>query len=363
MQRKHIRRVAASTPPTPQGLIAGHLLRQIREQVGLTQQALAEHLGYDLGHYKSLETGRRALGQAKATTVRAVSRKLLSLRGDPKLIERIPIAIDVDAFISDVLRGNAHPDGHQLAEWVSTREWNDMLGWATTGPPDGSLVPRPRLPAPDRRHFFDNLRIAAEQTRDDEAGGLLRRQVYYLTARDDSPAGRDWLATANRREARHQRGDGWTPGWVTARSLAVARACQGDPEPLRDFIAHRLDRDDACEAANLNYWSYWVGESTTQAVADDFMATDLGKWRGATLLGHLVEGLHATTPYLDLSVHSVWSLLYRRPYLMHDDPDLRERLEQSIRALLDQPPAELGEQARRELENLLLVARTARGPR
>ena len=62
------------------------------------------------------------------------------------------------------------------------------------------------------------------------------------------------------------RGDGWSPIWVAKRSLAVCRARGGDPELLRQFIAHDLN-DDICEAASLNYWAYWLGQAGRPSTA------------------------------------------------------------------------------------------------
>ncbi len=358
-------RAGTGSNATPsQGVVAGHLLRQVRERIGYTQEALAECLGYDLNTYRGWETGRRSLGQVKASSVQVIVRKLRVLGADADLLARIGTAVDVDVFIGDVLRGSPDTADHPLASWVSTRDWNDMLGWATNGVPDGGQ--RPRLAPVDRKTFFANLRATA-----DRAGGggdamLLRRQVYFLAARDDSSEGRDWLTAAEHRELRRIRSSGdWTPDWVTSRSLAVARACQGDPEPLRDFIDHRLAGNDRCEAANLRYWAYWVGESDGHAVSDDFMASSLGGWRGAKLLGHLTDGLHDGTPYLNLSVHSLWTLLESRPHLLGDDHGLTARLGRNIRALLDRPPAHPSDRAPRELDQLHFAARmtTAEGPR
>jgi hypothetical protein len=64
---------------------------------------------------------------------------------------------------------------------------------------------------------------------------------------------------------------------------ALARSRRGDREPLRHFIASALD-SDACQAANLNYWAYWIGEVPETHSSDEFMAGDLGPWSGAALL-------------------------------------------------------------------------------
>lgn len=364
-------RTTASTRGTPSpstGVIAGHLLRQVRDRINLTQEELAEHLGVDPNTLKSWETGRRPLCHVKVVTLQAVRRKLRRLGAPPQLLDRFDTAVDVDLFIQQVLEGVA-PGEHPLATWVSTRDWNDMVGWALIGSPVGvGHVPQPRLAKTDRTRFYNAIRTTAEQVHgDDEPSAvLLRRQTYFLAARDDDATGRDWLAASERHELRRlRRADGWTPSWVAARSLAVARACQGDPQQLRDFITQRLAGDDLCESANLNYWAYWIGEAPAGAITDEFMAVDLGTWRGTALLGHLVDGLNSATPYLDLSVHTLWALIERRPYLLQDEAAVTNRLVERVRSLLDQPPAQLGPDARRELDHLHYAARmtAARGPR
>ncbi|WP_234376298.1 hypothetical protein [Streptomyces sp. CB01201] len=64
---------------------------------------------------------------------------------------------------------------------------------------------------------------------------------------------------------------GWSSLWPEARSTATALARQGDPQPLRDFIERALVDDDAGEAANLNYWAYWLGAASRPQPSDLFM--------------------------------------------------------------------------------------------
>jgi len=180
-----------------------------------------------------------------------------------------------------------------------------------------------------------------------------------LAAWDQSEDG--WLAGELDREvSRHQM---WSPAWVATRSLAVARSVGGDPSALRRFIDVRLDGCDELESANLNYWAYWIGDGAGWATSDSFMVGDLGV--GGPLLAHLVENLDPDTPYLELSVHSVWALMERRPHLVYEDcgvaADLRERTAQ----LLDSGPGmvDLSERARRELTQVHYATRMARGTR
>ena len=146
---------------------------------------------------------------------------------------------------------------------------------------------------------------------------------------------------------------------MASRSLAVAKSVSGDPGQLRHFIAQQLATDDQ-EIANLNYWANWSGEDERVAVSDEFMrAADLGPWRGTTLLRHLTDGLRPSTAYIDLTVHTVWALLERRPWLLDDDPPLTTRLRHHAQVLLDNPEM-LSPQARRELDQIFFATRMRR---
>lgn len=358
------------------GAISGQVLQAVRESLGLTQEQLAEHLQVDVNTLKGWETGRRPLAQVKVRTLLGLGRRLKQLGAATILVDHLEVAIEADLFVDDVLQAStlSDPHEHTLAKWVSTRGWNDLLAWTFTGATPSPLrdyaagrrQSAPPLSIGDRERFFDQLRTLAERTlthhTDEPAGVLLRRQVYFMTAWDRSSGGHGWLSTMENQEIRRlRRQDSWTPTWAASRSLAVARACQGDPEQLRHFIATQL-ADDRCEAANLNYWAYWIGENTAEATGDAFMAVDLGNWRGTALLRHLVRGLEPSTLYLELSVHSVWALVSRRPYLLDDDPALTDDLQHRVTQLLDDGglKTELAGQSRRELEQLAFAARMAR---
>lgn len=357
------------TPRMAGGLVAGLMLRTIRESIGLTQDALAEALAVDLNTVKGWETGRRPLINASGRTLFGLRRQLLSLGASPDLVGHLSTAMDADLFISQVLDGDASEIPNLLGRWVATRVWSDLVAWVFADTPPMLLrghlkvVPNSILPRAERRKFFDALRTTAERTPSNEPGAmLLRRQIYYMAAWDPSTDGRDWLAGMERAELRRmRRSNGWTLAWPLLRSTAVARACQGDPTLLNDFISGHLLDDDVCEAANLNYWSYWVEETAGTATTDDFMATDLGRWRGTVLLNHLTDGIGEDLPYLSLSVHAVASLVQRRPALLLDDPNLADRLRARATSLLDSG-ADVPPQVRRDLENVNYAAAMAAGP-
>lgn len=355
MSRTAGRGGTGGTPRGVGGLVAGITLRAIRESLGLTQEQLAGELGVDPNTVKGWETGRRPLIATSGRTFVALRRQLLSLGARGHTVEHLNTALDADLFVAQVLEGE---DVSPLGSWVATRSWSDLLAWVLADKPPALLrsslrqVPGSALPAGQRARFFEVIRTAAERTHAETPQAmLLRRQVYYMAAWDPSRDGRDWLAAMERRElARIRRAGGWSPAWPLLRSTAVARACQGDPTLLHDFIAHHLN-DDVCEAANLNYWSYWVEESTGTATTDEFMAADLGPWRGATLLQHLTDGLSADVPYVSLSIHAAASLVRRRSELLMHDPDLARRLRARATVLLDSG-VDIPTHVRRDLENI-----------
>lgn len=354
--------------PEPEGVISGAILRLIRTQLGLSQEQAAEALGVDPNTIKSWETGRRPLARISVQRLRALMRALNRLGAHPTLLDQLDTAIDVDLVLGQIIAGGHTPADHPLATWVHTRAWHDLLAWALAGTTPAALrelngaLPQPRMAPADRAALFDSLRVTAERSGDNPDLTLLRRQVYFVASWDHAAAGKDWLARQERLELRRLRpAGGWTPAWVAGRSLAVARAYHGDPEQLRHFIRTQL-ADDRQEAANLNYWAYWCGEEPRPAVSDQFMAIgDLGTWRGTGLLRHLASGLNPATPYVELTIHSVWALLSRRPWLLDDDPQLTTELSLRIGQLLDASMS-LGDQARRELEQLR-YATTLKGRR
>lgn len=356
-----------SSTSDPEGLITGALLREIRRRLALSQEQISALLDVDLNTYRSWEHGRRPINRIPTRKMRLFTRGLIRIGAEAHLVELLDVAVDVELSIDEILANRVSLDKHPLAGWVQTRMWHDLLSWGIAGRTprvlaNGAEISAPRMSMPARTAMLERLRDAAEQTGDrtDPAATLLRRQVYFVASWDNSGPGRDWLVRMERRELRRLRAvDGWTPTWVAGRSLAVAKAVAGDPEQLRHFIARQIVGDDQ-EIANLNYWANWAGEDTRAALSDDFMRTaDLGPWRGTELLRQLTDGLKPSTAYIDLTVHTVWALLQRRPHLLDDDPLLTQRLHTQVENLLRNPQP-LSGQARRELDQIIYGVRMRR---
>jgi transcriptional regulator with XRE-family HTH domain len=365
--------------PLRGGIIAGYVFKLTRESLGLTQEALAEQLGVDKNTIQGWESGRRSLASTRVGDLMRVRHQLCALGADGRLLDAMDTAMEADYLLAHALAvepEDVQPQAHPLAAMVNTGSLVDMLTWPFTerapallrdvahAPRRGPVAVAPSLTASEKNRFFVHLRAAAERSTSGPStaqvsGVLLRRQVYYLVALDQRPEAAAWLNDMRRAEQRQLgRLDGWSPAWVGARSLAVAQSRQGDREPLRHFIEVGL-RSEECEAANLNYWAYWAGETTGTYHADTFMATgDLGPWRGTALLRRLRDNLVAADPYTDLCVHSMWALLERRPRILEDDPELTCSLDQLVQVLRDQ--GDVSARARRELEQVHYLVRAMR---
>ncbi len=360
------------------GLITGYVFKLIRESVGLSQDGLADVLGLDKNTIQGWESGRRPLARMRTATFVDLRRRLGRLGAKSHMVKALETAMEADSLLAQILAVESKhldPRGHPLATWVNNHAFTEMLAWPLTGETPSALagIPRvarrgpvpsaPSLPAVERQCFFEHLKIASEQSLaagdgSEASSVLLRRQAYYMIAWSREDETRTWLSDMQRQEQRRiRRLDGWSPLWVAARSLAVARSCQGDKEPLLHFVDTAIDASDVCEAANLNYWAYWAGATAQAEYTDEFMATDLGPWAGATLLRRLQENLTGPQPYIELSVHSIWALLQRRGGILEEDAQLTSSLFDKIGALLDQ--GQVSPRSRKKLEQVYFAARVA----
>ncbi|MFD9100279.1 hypothetical protein ACFVZN_04320 [Streptomyces virginiae] len=210
------------------------------------------------------------------------------------------------------------------------------------------------MSAGDREQFFEQLRETAESARRGEGGALLHRQALYLASYDVGPDAVSWTAHAlhARRGVLARRG--WSEHWAEARSTATALARLGDPQPLLDFIERSLAGDDTAEAANLNYWAYWLGGVRLPQADDGFMRDrDLAGWDPVTLLRGLTYGLHYAPGYVDLYAHTLWALLTARPWLPQTSGLLVRELGERTGRLLD--GSGISERSRHELSTVHYV--------
>jgi hypothetical protein len=328
-----------------EGTICGMSLARLRADVGVTQTDLAETLGVGVDTVKGWESARRPLTRAKTRDVSRLRFRLRGMGAHSDHLQVLDAAIRADDLMDQIV--DPDPERHVLAHEVLTRRTCDLLTWPLTGRTPRELdgrTDRPRLAAGERRTVHDALRHAADSATGSKAP-MVRRQAAFLLATDPD-AGDDLQRMADAELRRLPQLARWTPAWPVARGLAIAQSVAGNLDPLRTFLAHGCVTD-ATLTANLVYYLHYTGEVDTEHESDEFMAVDPGGWHGDVLLRTLTASLAPSTPYVELVVRTVWSLLERRPNLLADTPSVRE-VDRRVTQLLD-CGGELSSVARGEL--------------
>lgn len=354
------------------GVVSGYLLKLVRESVGATQSHLAEHLRVDVATVQGWESGRRPLTALRTADFIRLRHKLIGLGAVGGMAQLFHEAIEADLVISHAIDAGDRPSNHvdhPLAASVHRRALTNMITWPLTGwlPSQlhalsrpatarrGPVPDRPVLAAADRKRFFDHLLVTADaNTTNDTA--LLRRQAIYLLGFGQREDVASWLRTEQRRALAGAHRVDHVPSWVAVRSSAVALARNGNREPLERFVATALT-DRTQQAANLNYWAYWVGEFDEVQPDDHFMvATSTPNWAGTRLLSHLLRRLQPGSDHAELNIHTLWALVLARPFLLEQHPHLRTQAAVTVEQANDDA---LSARGRQELASLAYAIRLA----
>jgi uncharacterized protein (DUF2126 family) len=89
---------------------------------------------------------------------------------------------------------------------------------------------------------------------------------------------------------------------------------------------------------------------STSSRPDGFIgSTPLSAWHGDRMMRHLLDRLYGNIGFLELNIHTLWSLVRVRPEMIRDIP-VAEELQAKLERLLDENL--VSATARRELDAL-----------
>lgn len=154
------------------GVISGYAFRVIREQLGHTQEAIAEQLRVSPDTIAGWESGRRPSTAVPVGQMLVHRHLLMQLGTAPPLLQTLERAMEADVLLASALDEQTAVEASPLGAWVMQRDLVEVLAWPFNGVPPQPIralpvPPRPRRgPAPsgpelslsDRRQFFARMR-------------------------------------------------------------------------------------------------------------------------------------------------------------------------------------------------------------
>lgn len=314
--------------------------------INLTQAGIGELLSVSPETVQSWETGRRPLVNMRYTELQRIRRTLHVAGVSAELLIVWDRALEADSVLDEFTVDD--PSQHPLALIVPNRLLSELLAWPLSGQPPRQLVdhaPRLHLAPAVQDELAHGLRSVTDAADQGMQSAMLRRQAKFFVS--GHAKSQDWIEDVTARELRAQsKLNEWSPEWTVARSHAVSKAIEGDPEPLQNFARTGLSGDKEMEA-NLRYWAYWVGEINEPWTSDAEMLSDTQTWSGQALLDSLIKGLESA-PYRELCAHSIWALVKQRSSLT-EPRTVAQRLTSAIAEACDSTDGTLSEAARRRL--------------
>ncbi|WP_328376990.1 helix-turn-helix domain-containing protein [Streptomyces sp. NBC_00440] len=136
------------------------MFRLIREQLGLTQDELADRFVISADTIAGWESGRRALTAIPGGQMLVHRHGFMRLGAPPALLLTLERAIEADVLLAGVLEDSASTGASPLGAWVMQRDLVEVLAWppqqraTDTSTPPASAATTPTRACPRRPGTF-----------------------------------------------------------------------------------------------------------------------------------------------------------------------------------------------------------------
>jgi DNA-binding XRE family transcriptional regulator len=109
------------------GVISGYVFRVIREQLGRTQDDVAERLEVSPDTVAGWESGRRPLPSLPVGQMLVHRHRLMQMGTSPALLQTLERAIEADVLLAGALDEQSLADESPLGAWVMQRDLVEVL--------------------------------------------------------------------------------------------------------------------------------------------------------------------------------------------------------------------------------------------